>query len=334
VGKTSLAHAIFRDAERIIMDVRAKPNDFMALMEDLVCTPPLKPLGVIVDEVENLPGPTRAALVRLLNKCKPPQAHVILICTDPGERSLRTLVNACATRVRMFTPRDAEIRTLILRIAAQVQLQLPASVDDIVEAARGDMRRVVTILWGIQTQHMRTPTSADVRFHSPFEATKVVLRTRDVEEGVRAAASDRMMVRLMTAKHLPHVVGDSIEALSKRLDLLSCSDVMDADSDYAVLDHSLWLHVAATSRTQATSSAPRLAFPTLELGLSAKRRSRREAVNEVVGAYRQVTTTCNHDTDLADFVRARLGDIPETAKQLYKRGASKQAVKHVKDMKL
>jgi DNA polymerase III delta prime subunit len=334
VGKTSLAHAILRDAGRMIMDVRAKPEDFMSLMEDLVCTPPLKPLGVVVDEVENLPGPKRASLVRLLNKHKSPQAHVILICTDPIDRSLRPILNACSTHVRMFTPCEAEVRSLILHLSSQIQLQLPsASVNEIVEASHGDMRRAVTILWGIKSQRVRTPTSTDVRFHSPFDASNVVLRTRNVEEGVKAASSDRMMVRVMTAKQLPHVCGDNMDALSKRLELLSCSDVMEGDSSYSVLDHSLWLHVAATSRTPAASRGPRLQFPSTELGLDARCRSNKEAMTEVVNTYRGLSTTCNSDIEMAEVVRERLSKEKASVKKLYKQGVSRQTVKRVMDMK-
>jgi len=333
VGKTSLAHAIFRDTGRVVMDMRAKPGDFLALMADLVCTPPLQPLGVVVDEVENLAGPTRASLIRLLNKHKSPQVHVILVCSDPNDRSLRAVTNACGTHVRMFPPRDGDVRALILRLASQVELQLPAtSVNEITEACRGDMRRAVTILWGLKTQRVRTPSTTDVRFHSPFDATNVVLRTRNIEEGVQAASSDRMMVRLMSAKQLPRVCGDNIDALSRRLDLLSCSDLMEGAPSYAVLDHSLWLHVAATSRTPGHEGAPRLQFPSTELGLGPKRRSNQEAMTQVVNAYRGVSTTANADIEIAGAVRNHLCRNKDSMKRLNKR-VGKPVVKRVMDMK-
>ncbi len=332
-GKTSLAHAVLSDSGHVVVDVRAKPDDFTALLDDLVHTPPLKPVGVVVDEAENLPATHRTFMVKLLTK-RTPQVHVLIVCTDANDRALKSVIKLCSTHVRMFAPCDVDVRALITRLCAKTSITLPdARVPELVQCVRGDMRRLVTTLWEIKQRANTTTSGADVRFYNPFDAANTVLRTRDVEEGVTAARSDRMLVRLMTAKQLPHVV-DNLESLVARMELMSCADVMEAHT--SALEHALWVHVAATSRTTAHLRkhlrVPKVQFPAAELSMHSKRESNRAAIKNVVNAFRRASTTHNPAPEFIEIVRERM----QSDTQVYTRvcsETSKQDVKRVCDLK-
>ena len=330
VGKTSLAHAVFLDSNRIVVDVRAKPDDFMALMDDLVCTPPLRSVGVVVDEVENMPAPERTFLIKLLTK-RTPQAHILLVCTDPNERALKSVVKLCDTHVRMFTPREGDVRGLLTKLCSQTGIELPLErAAELVRCVNGDMRQLVTTLWEIKQRNNTHINGTDVRFHNPFDASNTVLRACNIEEGVTAAQTDRMMVRLMTVKHLPHCVENDIDSLCARMELVSCADMLEAHPSYTTLEHALWVHVAATSGT-IPSDTPRLHFPAAELGIRVKRKSNYEAMTRVVNAFRGVYATHNLGYDFREIVQAQMSSDAALQKRISVQ-TSKQDVKRVQDI--
>jgi len=288
VGKTSLAHAALRDSGRHVVDVRAKPDDFTALMDDLVNTPPRNPTGVVVDELENLLPAHRTFLLRLLKR--PTQVHVILVCSDPTERALKPFA-AAGPHFRMVTPRDDDVHAFVLRMCARTGITIDTHrANQVVQCARGDMRRVVATLGEMRTHQNGGSAcleSSDVRFHTPFSAAKTVMHTRNIEQGVDAARTDRMLVRLMTVKQLPHVV-DDLDDLAARMEKVSCADLLESHSSYTTLDAALWMHVAATSRTTPRPNTPRLQFPTAELGLFTKFTDNRDAVTSVLSTFRAI----------------------------------------------
>jgi hypothetical protein len=282
VGKTSVASAVLRDTGHIVVDVCAKPEDFTALMDDVVKTPPQKPVGVVVDEVDNLTQPHRTFLVKLLTRhASTLQVHVICVCNDSTDNKMKSLMKACVYHVRMFTPTNHDVGTLIRNVSPKLQLTVSKSQMQLVaQIARGDMRRCVMAL--LEMKHTNTThiDASDVLKLNPFVATQTVLRARTIESGVQAAASnDSDLVKWMSAKHVPSVVPD-IHALSERLAAISCADVMSSHPSYAVTQHALYLHVGACSRT--SQNIRNISFPTRELTLHSTRNSRRSTMKQVM----------------------------------------------------
>ena len=134
----------------------------------------------------------------------------------------------------------------------------------------------------------------------------------------------------MTTKQLPASVGDdNIDALAQRLQVISLADTMEAHPKYSVLDHALWLHVAATSRTLMPRVGARPTFPALELGLTARTRANTQAVRRTAQMlHGKATSTYNPCVYTREALQAQL---KQEAKM---RGVCKDDVKRVLSMEL
>jgi len=282
-GKTSMAHAVFKDAGYQPVDVRSEPGDMLSLFQDLIRTPPSKlsgKVGVVMDEMENLSGTDRSKVVKLLQTA--PTVPVICICSDAKDRVMSSLVKLCSPKICMTRAAPNVVVSLLDKIAPDV------SPGPIMYACNGDLRQAVMMAGEIQVRERvlrsfqitrslsefdaegherKTPNTAitsmkhdsmDIRIPTIYDATTRVF-TADVQSAVEAMRYDHL-IPIMTHTSLVDRLsgGGDIDDLSRRLDFMSDGDLLDTHSSHQTHEHASYRFVNACLNVKGRS---RPAFP-------------------------------------------------------------------------
>lgn len=309
VGKTSMAHAVLMDAGYATVDVRAQPEDFMTLLQDLVHTPPSilsKKVGVVIDEMESLSASDRTKVVKLLSAS--PCVPVVCVCTDAKDRAMQSVVKLCTPNLCMTRASPAVVKCLLDKVAPNVDAT------EIMTACGGDLRQAVMMAGevlarrrvtlprrtmftfnesgGVTESLVATDTirhdSADLRIPTIYSATSRVFST-PVHTAVDAMryefivpimAQTTLVSRLASAR-APSDTGlqaTRLEDVSRRMDAMSEGDVLDAHPLHQTHEHASYRYVSAC--TGVRERTPRPVFPADYF----KRRTSHTKMSELVGS--------------------------------------------------
>jgi len=205
IGKTSMAHAILREAGYLVYEinaslVRTQPEILQALKDILPRVSLAGRTAVILDEIDGNISATAAGdgldrtkgavdgvleMLKWVQETKqstqrwPP---VICIANDVSSKAMQALSRAVPT-LRFFRPFPSDLSKVLHRIVKQERLVLAeADKAKLVAAAGGDVRRLVTLLesWGRPSHRSTTvsalvSTSAKDTYYDIFKATAVLL---------------------------------------------------------------------------------------------------------------------------------------------------------------
>jgi len=264
IGKTSLAHALFRDAGFVIKDCRSERGSFASVMENLMLRKSVDGIkvAIIVDEVENMDAGERRSLVSLLKGMSDTTPPVLCICENPSDRCMDAVKRLC-TVVRMFHPFniDQDASMLVRRLVKVEKARLgPEQMNKIVKVANGDLRRATLMTQMAAKQSLVTTGTfdMDVFAASPFDAAGALLRGPLPEpmEALELCRSDTAMVSLLVQENYPRAIG-SMEGLVAQAELLSVCDMLDAHPAHQTHHHSTTLGAWGTM-VHRTEHRPKL----------------------------------------------------------------------------
>lgn len=194
-GKTSLAHALFREHDFYVRDVCSlpvvwddeKPGGVAIMVEELIeyySVHALAKPAIILDEVDHLEGHQRSKLVKVLKSRPAFHIPILCICESVSDKSVDALKNACKV-VRMFRPFsiNKDVRTLLLRLQHRMALQSVSrqQLSMIEQVSQGDLRRATLLLQLVARASKSQKTlqagnlNADAFAGSPFESASSIL---------------------------------------------------------------------------------------------------------------------------------------------------------------
>jgi DNA polymerase III delta prime subunit len=313
-GKTSLARVVMMDAGREIVDLRTSP-DMFTILTDMLNTPHRKPMGVIIDEIENLTPAHRSNILKIITK-RNPSIPIICICTDASNRDIRTFVKACGTHIQMSKPSAVIAGDVVRRVAPRLD---SASRDSIAMGSNGDLRQATILAHQarVERQHRevimerrervkgkypsseeRPVRSADRRLTNVFDASRLAFHVQTLDMGVEVMqydtlvpmmVQDAMVGRMYT---VPRVQGPNtkqgieqeyaqLTELTNRLDFMCDGDVLDSHDAHNTHHYAHHQYANGILGFKSRRNAPNPTFPK-SLGIATRRRGNESVITDVM----------------------------------------------------
>ena len=307
VGKTSAAVAVLKDHGFQVVhingsDERTKGAVYFNIKESVTRKSLRKPLSIVVDEIDgavhNVGGDDSEkkmgeesnsgvnGVLQFIQECKTGVwtcvGPIICICNDTSSKVIRNLLKE-SWSIKFWPPFPSVLKQVLGKVCRLEGLKLNvAQQENIVEAARGDVRRLLhllqtTALDGDSYSAIENGTSDE--FDDIFAATRNLIYSHanlSTEEIDRLVSRDASLIPLMVHENMPSLFatgGDGgkhtpqdMNEMAQFLDDLSIVDVMDTYNyrqpsapvnHSALLGHSTRLHGAPfRSRVRDVRRAP------------------------------------------------------------------------------
>ena len=340
IGKTTVAHAVAREAGYEIAEFNASDERSARAIKDL--SEKLSRFGtigtkrlVIMDEVDGMSGGDRGGMGEIARMCKTASFPVICIANDRSSPKIRPLASACLD-IRFSRPTKTIIaKSLVTGVLKRESIAASASeVEELCERSGNDIRAILNSLqFGSRSVGPQVGTTTgpavgkagdkdNIHRLDPFSAVgKIFGGNGSLDERMNYFFVDHSLVPLMVAEGYVAAAdksrGSDVSALER------CAAAADRISDWDLLDtrvrkQQAWhlLPAAAVASVAAASladgPAPFQIFPAW-LGKNSKRQKHRRLLGEL----RQHMGSFEPDVlDTRNLLRTRLFDADLNPQQV------------------
>lgn len=306
IGKTTVAHAVAREAGYEVAEFNASDERSARAIKDL--GEKLSRFGtigtkrlVIMDEVDGMSGGDRGGMGEIARLCRTATFPVICIANDRSSPKIRPLASACLD-IRFTRPTKTVIaKSLVTGILKREGIAVTAAeVEELCERNGNDIRAILNSLqFGSRSVGPRGPSEKaaagdkdSIHRLDPFSAVgKIFGGSGSLDERMNYFFVDHSLVPLMVAEGYVAAAEKSKQRGGDLTALNRCAAAADRITDWDLLDtrvrkQQAWhlLPAAATACVSAAAiadgPAPFQIFPTW-LGKNSKRQKHRRLLGEL-----------------------------------------------------